>query len=173
MSEPFLGQIIPVAFSFAPTGWATCDGQLLPISQATALFSLLGTQYGGDGRSTFALPDLRGRVAIGYAQGPGLQPYSIGDADGSSTITLVDDNNAQHTHTPVSVTAGRGFDAVSDPVGNYLADATTDYAPANSVLNSKLAAVQPTGGSQPHNNMMPYLAVTWIICLNGIYPARN
>jgi microcystin-dependent protein len=173
MSNPFVGQIIPVGFNFAPVGWATCDGQLLPISQNTALFSLLGTMYGGDGRTTFGLPDLRGRVAIGMGQGPGLSNYVQGQAAGEASVTLVDSQNPIHTHTPVSITAGRGFSPVSNPVGNLLADGVSDYAPASSSLNAKLAAVGTAGGGQPHNNMMPYLVVTWIIALQGVFPPRQ
>ena len=171
--EPFVGQIITVGFNFAPKGWATCDGQLMNISQNTALFSLLGTTYGGDGRTTFALPNLQGSVPIGFGQGPGLANYIQGESSGSSSVTLVDSQNPIHTHTPVSITAGRGFTGVGNPVGNFLADATTDYAPPNSTLNAKLAAVNPAGGGQPHNNLMPYLVVNWIIALNGIFPARS
>ena len=172
MSEPFVGQIIPVGFNFAPKGWATCDGQLLPISQNTALFSLLGTQYGGDGKSTFALPNLQGSIAVGFGQGPGLSDYFQGETGGSTTCTLIVPEMPQHTHTPISNT-GRGLAPSTNPVNNVLLDATTDYAPAASNLNAQLGPLALTGSSQPHNNMMPYLTVLWVIALQGVFPARQ
>lgn len=172
MSEPFVGMIIPVGFNFPPKGWATCDGQLLPLSQNTALFSLLGTQYGGDGRSTFALPNLQGSIAIGAGQGPGLSNYAQGDLSGSATYTLMTSEISPHTHTPGS-NSGRGVVASPAPVGNLLVDGSTTYAPGSSTLNAQLGPLSAAGNSVPHNNMMPYLTVLWIIALQGIFPSRS
>ncbi len=172
MAEPFLGQLLLVPYNFAPRAWAFCQGQLLPISQNTALFSLLGTTYGGDGKTTFALPNLQGAIPIGAGQGPGLQLYDLGENGGASSITLTRAENPQHNHTPFSV-SGRGFAPSSSPVNNALADGATDYAPANSTLNAQLAALPIAGGSQPHNNMMPYLTLNWIIAMQGIFPPRS
>lgn len=172
MSQPFLGMIIPVGFNFAPTGWATCDGRLMSVSQNTALFSLLGTQYGGDGRTTFGLPNLQGSIAIGAGQGPGLTDYSQGDTGGSSTYTLMTSEMPQHTHTPGS-NSGRGVVNSPSPAGNVLVDGSTDYAAASSTLNAQLGPLSAAGNSLPHNNMMPYLTVLWIIALQGLFPSRS
>jgi microcystin-dependent protein len=172
--DPYVGQVMLVGFNFAPKGWAFAAGQLLPLSQNTALFSLLGTYYGGDGRSTFALPNLQGSVAIGQGQSPGLSPYSIGESGGTGTVTLLSSTVPPHTHG--LQTAG-GKPNQNSPVANAVADAketgnlfATSATPVSAMYGS---AVSFYGGSQPHNNMMPYLALNWVIALVGVYPPRN
>jgi len=155
-------------FNFAPRGWARCDGQLLPIAQNTALFSLLGTTYGGDGRTTFALPDLRGRVPIHPGNGPGLSPYQQGQRGGTENVTLIAQQIPAHSHSqPCSSddpNAGSPVDNVPAAVANPI------YATA---ANAAMAATGPVGGSQPHTNIQPYLAVYFCIALQGIFPSRN
>jgi microcystin-dependent protein len=176
MAQPFLGQILLVGFNFAPVGWALCDGQLLPISQNTALFSLLGTQYGGDGRSTFGLPDLRSRVPIGMGQGNGLSPYTIGEMTGVESVTLQATQMPQHNHLINATNAAGG---VQTPANNFLAAGTAGGRPADiysagpSQGTLSPNAVSFTGGSQPHNNIQPVLAMNYIIALQGIFPSRN
>lgn len=173
MSEPFVGEIRLFAGNFAPQNWAFCDGQLLAVSSNDALFSLLGTMYGGDGRTTFGLPDLRGRVPIHAGQGPGLTPRSVGQAGGSEQVTLSPANLPSHTHPP------HGADDTSvttDPAGRVLGHPTTNTyrAPYGGPATGMAAAsVGPTGGSQPHDNVAPSLVLNFIICLYGIYPSRQ
>lgn len=178
--EPFLGQIMMVGFNFAPRGWAFCNGQLLAISQNTALFSLLGTTYGGDGRTTFALPDLRGRCAVGMGQGPGLSNYSQGEMGGQENVTLIQTQMPTHTHT---LGASSSVGAVSDPSGAVIANnqvtiergktvpaSAFNPGPANATMNPQ--AISPAGGNQPHENRQPYIAMNYIIALEGIFPPR-
>jgi microcystin-dependent protein len=168
--ENYLGEIRPVAFNFAPRGWALCQGQILPINQNTALFSLLGTTYGGNGQTTFALPDLRGRVALGEGQGPGLQNYDLGQVAGTEAVSLVTSQLPAHGHpvmgtiTPASTVSPAGrFPAVTPRrvYGTQAADTT--FA---------ADTVRLTGGSQPHNNQAPFLVINYIIALVGDYPPR-
>ena len=166
MSEPFLGQLLLVPYNFAPQGWAFCQGQILPISQNTALFSLLGTMYGGNGQTTFALPDLRGRVALSTGTGPGLSNYDLGQVGGTETVSLTQNQIAAHQHTiggtNSAATGARPGGNVNAQGGSY--SATSD------------AAMQPTGisgGSQPHTNVQPFLGLNYCIALEGIYPSRN
>jgi microcystin-dependent protein len=170
--EPFLGSLLLVPYNFAPSGWALCHGQLLPISQNTALFSLLGTTYGGDGVTTFALPDLRGRVPISSGQGPGLQNYNLGQAGGAESATLGVNQLPSHNHS-VNTVSGPGTSP--HPANELLASSTSGsvYAPAkpNSTLNAN--AVSHTGGGQPVSIRSPYLTLNWIIALQGIYPSQN
>ena len=174
--ETFLGSLLLVPYNFAPLGWALCNGQLLPISQNTALFSLLGTTYGGDGVSTFALPDLRGRVPISSGQGPGMQPYALGQAGGSETTTLSANQMPVHNHA-INTVSGAG--STSNPANQYLADSpggtVTSGLYSSSTPNSKLnaAAITQAGGSQPIDNRSPYLTLNWIIALQGIFPSRS
>jgi microcystin-dependent protein len=179
MSAPFLGEIRAFGFNFAPKGWAMCNGQLLSIAQNTALFSLLGTVYGGNGVSTFALPDLRGRASVNQGQGPGLTNYTIGTALGTETVTLNTNQIPQHNHLWA---ANNGASDAPSPLGNFLAPAkipTTNtpvptYAPfggATVPLATNMLA--NTGGNQAHQNMQPYLVVTYGIALSGIFPSRN
>ncbi len=164
MAEPFLGEIRLVAFSFAPQGWALCNGQLLPIMQNQALYALLGTAYGGDGQRTFALPDLRGRAPVHIGNG-----ITWGEVNGEEAHTLTVAEMPAHAHTAVG---GDAADATS-PVNNYWAT-TPDNAYGNSP-NGQMhpSAIQSTGGGQAHENMQPYLVLNFIIALQGIFPSRN
>ncbi|WP_205601703.1 phage tail protein [Sphingobacterium sp. xlx-130] len=178
--EPFIGQIQLFGFNFAPRGWAQCNGQILSIAQNTALFSLIGTYYGGNGQTTFALPDLRGRVAIGQGQGPGLSPYTMGEMAGFEHVTLLSTQMPMHTH-PLMVSNATGTTDVAN--GNYLANGAVTIARGNTVsanvygtspggqLNPATVSIQ--GGSQPHENRSPYLTLNYCIALVGIFPSRN
>ena len=171
MSEPFVGEIRTFAGNFAPVGWAFCYGQLIPISQNTALFSLLGTTYGGDGRTNFALPDLRGRAPMHAGSGPGLTPRSLGESGGAETVTVTPAQAPAHSH---AFRASSGGANSADPSGNVLANAGAKalYAAGAADTPMSAGAVAPAGGEQPHNNLMPYLAVSFIIALQGIFPSR-
>lgn len=173
MSDQYLGEIRMVGFNFAPQGWALCNGQLLSISQNTALFSLLGTYYGGDGVTTFALPNLQSRVAIHQGQGQGLSPYVLGQNGGTENVTLTQQQMPQHNHT-IGTFGGPGN--TTHPPGTVMASGTSDKvytssSPDGSTLNP--GAVSQAGGSQPHSNIQPYLCITFVIALQGIYPSRN
>jgi len=177
MAEPFIGQILLVGFNFAPQGWALCNGQLLSISQNAALFSLLGTFYGGDGISTFGLPDLRGRAPVHQGQGPGLSNYVIGEVTGAESVTLLSNQMPQHNHF---VNAVNSPGNAGSPSGALLAETATRGAVSgdtysSSPTNTTLApnAVSLTGGSQPHNNIQPVLVMNYIIALTGIFPSRG
>jgi len=174
MSSPFVGQLMLVPFNFNPRGWAFCQGQLLAISQNTALFSLLGTSYGGDGKSTYALPNLQGRVPVGFGQGPGLSDYVLGQSAGEDTVTLLNNEMPQHTHAPLADGGPGGTDSPVNGTPARLIGGTP-YAPSNSSLNQQMntSVVQPAGSSLPHNNLMPYLTLNWIIALQGVFPSRN
>jgi microcystin-dependent protein len=171
MADPFVAEIRIFPFNFAPKGWAWCDGQLMPISQNTALFSLLGTTYGGDGKSTFALPDMQGNAPMHPGQGPGLSLHDLGEMAGSETVTLLQSEIPAHTH------AARGSTDDDDstiPVGNSYGQLTVAYAPAASPLASMSPqALAPAGGDQPHNNLMPYLTLYFNIALQGVFPPRT
>jgi len=175
MSDPFVAEIRILGFNFAPKGWAFCNGQILPLSQNTALFSLLGTTYGGDGRSNFALPNLQGMSPLQQGQGPGLSLY---ESSGSSTVTLLQNELPVHSHAINCVDGGRLKGQIGDPTNSILVK--TSGTPANAynsggALNQQmnLNMVAPVGGSQPHNNMMPYLTLNFCIALQGIFPARS
>jgi microcystin-dependent protein len=177
MAEPFLGQIQIVGFNFAPRGWLTCDGQLLAISQFTALFSLLGVNYGGDGRTTFGLPDLRGRIPMSFGNGPGLTPREIGEKAGTETVQLVAGNLASHTHgTNTNCQPASGNS--TDPTGRiWSKDAgvqTGTYANAasNASMNPASVTVGSAGGTSPHSNIQPSLALNFVIATQGIFPNR-
>lgn len=167
--EPFLGQIIMFAGNFAPRGWAFCDGTLLSIAQNTALFSLLGTTYGGDGITTFALPDLRGRVALHPGQGPGLSDYALGAKGGSESTTLTTNNLPAHTHPLLATSTGQTDDS---PAGNVLAQADI-YGPGPGNVTLATSAVGATGEGQPVANLQPYTCITAIIAVEGVYPSRS
>jgi len=169
MSEPFIGSIILFAGNFAPRGYAFCDGQLLPISQNTAIFSILGTTYGGNGQTTFALPDLRGRVPVHVGAGPGLSPVVLGETSGAETITLTQGQMPQHNHM---VAASNGAATGSRPANNFPANGGA-YAATSDGTTMNVAMVQNAGGSQPHENRQPYLGLSFIIALQGIFPSRN
>jgi microcystin-dependent protein len=175
MSEPFLGQLSLVGFNFAPVGWALAQGQILPISQYSALFSLLGTYYGGNGTSNFALPNLQNSVAVGFGQLSGGSNYDIGQQSGEQTVTLLASETPLHTHTAsakslVKATVGQG------PANSTFAEMTPNNAyttTTTGLTQMNSAAVSTFGGSQPHNNMMPYLGMYWIIAMQGVFPARS
>jgi microcystin-dependent protein len=173
MANPFLAEIRVFAFGFAPRGWATCSGQILPISQNTALFSLLGTTYGGDGRSNFALPNLNGRVPMHPGQGPGLQPRYLGEQTGEPAVTLLEAEIPSHNHR-VAARTGRGKNKNTPEPGIALADSQGNFAfgPVEKEVNTNPTTLKPNGGGLPHNNMMPYLALNYCIALQGVYPQR-
>jgi len=168
MSEPFLGQIILVGFNFAPQGWALCNGQILSIAQNTALFSLLGTTYGGNGQTTFGLPDLRGRVPVSAGQGPGLSNYDLGEVAGQETVTLNVTQMPAHIHG----LAGVQTDPSTQKPGNaYLANGNAYSASTPDAVMGQ-QSIQPTGNNLPHENRPPYLTLNYCIALNGLYPTR-
>ncbi len=170
-AEPFLGEICLYPYNFAPRGWAFCNGQILSIAQNTALFSLLGTTYGGNGQTTFALPDLRGRVAVSSGQGPGLSQYDLGEVTGSETITLNQQQIPIHQHTVAAI----DDDATTGiPTNNLLANiGAKGYSnkPANTQMNPTM--IGGGGGNQPHPNIQPLLTLNYCIALEGIFPSRN
>ena len=173
MDQPFLAAIFLFAATFAPRGYAFCNGQLLSIAQNTALFSLIGTTYGGNGTTTFGLPDFRGRVPIHAGQGPGLSNYIQGEMSGSENTTLLVTNLPQHNH-PLVATSEAG--STSDPTGAYLGNTGAldrEYNTSGTLVNMHPGAVGISGGSQPFNNLQPYLVVNFIIALEGIFPSRN
>lgn len=172
MSEPFIGMIATFGFNFAPRGWAMCNGQLLPIAQNTALFSLLGTTYGGNGQTTFALPDLRGRVPIHFGQGPGLSNYDLGQVGGTETNTLTVNQMPAHSH-PATLHASTQPANDTLPTGNYLADGGAYQSATNTQMNAGAVTNGNSGGNQPTPNIQPYLAINTCIALEGIFPSRN
>lgn len=168
MSDPLLGSIILFAGNFAPRGYALCQGQILPISQNTALFSILGTTYGGNGQTTFALPDLRGRAPVGPGQGPGLSDYQLGEQSGVESVTLTVNQLPGHNHP---LRASSGEQTTDRPTsGGGLARGGA-YISSGDTSDVSIAPI--AGGSQPHENRSPYLAVNYIIALQGIFPSRN
>ena len=172
MADPFVAEIRIFPFNFAPTGWALCDGQLLPLSQNTALFSLLGTTYGGDGKSNFAWPNLQGSVPLHPGQGPGLSDYFLGETGGTDTVTLIASEMPLHSHNHIASQAdalqqGPGGSQVATGIG------IGAFAPPGPLTALASQALQPAGGSQPHNNMQPYLTVTFCIALQGVFPPRS
>jgi microcystin-dependent protein len=177
MADPFVAEIRIFPFNFAPKGWAFCDGQLLPLSQNTALFALLGTTYGGNGKSTFALPDLQGRAPMHPGQGPGLSLHDLGETGGSETVMLLESEIPVHAHT--IMTAGNPPPAnagTPDPsVALARSSGTTAYqaAPFSNLGAMDPSVISPTGGDQPHNNMMPYLTFNFCIALQGVFPPRG
>lgn len=164
MAEPFLSEIRLMSFNFAPKGWALCNGQTLPINQNQALFSLLGTVYGGNGQTTFALPDLQGRVSVHDGDG-----FVLGQRGGEEVHTITQQEFPTHNHFVSVVNAN----ANAGPSGNYFAAANQLYQPAPANTNLAPNSVTNTGGSQPHQNQQPYLCVTFAIALQGIFPSQN
>jgi microcystin-dependent protein len=171
-AEPFLGQIAIVPYNFAPIGWAFCQGQLLSIAQNTALFSLLGTTYGGDGRSTFGLPDLRGRVPVGQGQGPGLSVIELGQVGGAESVTLTVAQLPAHSHPLMASTLEA---AVVSPTGSVLGSKARVplYSGASDLTTMAPASIGETGGNQPVPVRDPYLGLNYIIALQGIFPSRG
>ncbi len=172
MADPFVAEIRIFPFNFAPKGWAFCNGQPLPISQNTALFSLLGTTYGGDGQSTFALPDLQGRAPMHPGQGPGLSLQLLGESSGSETETLLQSEMPAHSHA-LSTFNDVGEDRIPGPT-EAMARSTGGslYAAAGALVSLAPGALPPAGGSLPHNNLMPYLTLNFNIALQGVFPPR-
>lgn len=172
MSDPFIGEIRMFAGNFAPRGWAFCNGQLMPISQNTALFSLLGTTYGGDGRSTFALPDLRGRVPLHAGQGSGLSDYPLGSRGGSEQVALTTAQLPAHSH---ALLASDAEASQRNPTNHALAtpEEALIYSAAEPTAVMAKDAIAPTGSGQPHENRPPYLAVNYIIALFDLFPSRS
>jgi len=171
MANPFLGEIRMFGGNFAPARWALCNGQILPISQNTALFSLLGTQFGGNGTTTFALPNLQSRSPMHQGQGPGLSDRVMGEEAGTENVTLLSTMMPAHTHQVKAVgSAGTS----TSPVGNSWASSTTrPYSNQAPTTAMALGTLSPAGGNQPHDNLQPYLVITFIIALQGVFPARN
>jgi len=173
VTDQFVAEVRIVGFQFAPTGWATCDGQLLPISQNTALFSLLGTFYGGNGQSTFALPNVQGDTVLGTGQGPGLSDRFLGESSGTTDVTLLDSEMPIHTHaiqaqaTPATLGTGTANSVFARSVGGNA------YKGGTANTNLAFQALAPAGGSLPHNNMMPTLTLLYIIAMQGIFPPRT
>jgi microcystin-dependent protein len=173
MSDPFLAEVRIVGFNFPPSGWAECNGQLMPLSQNTALFALLGTMYGGDGKSTFALPDMKGNACVHHGQGVGLSQRFIGEIGGAETVTLLTSEIPVHTHamnaqaTPSSTGTPSANVTLARSAGGSAYRAAG--GPTGTMAPQELA---PQGGSLPHNNLMPYLVMRYIICLQGVFPAR-
>lgn len=175
MADPFVAEIRIFPFNFAPRGWAFCDGQLLPLSQNTALFSLLGTTYGGNGKSNFALPDLQGRAPMQPGQGPGLSLHDLGETGGSDSVTLLESEIPSHNH---------GMQASSDPADNNVPNGNMLARPIGRGVNlysTELGttvtmspqALSPSGGDQPHNNLQPYLTFNFCIAMQGVFPPRG
>lgn len=170
MAQPYVGEIRMFAGNFAPAGWMFCEGQLLPISENETLFQLIGTTYGGDGQSTFALPDMRGRLPVHWGTAPGLQAYTIAQSSGVEEVTLTTQQIPVHNHPLV---VSNNVAGQTNPQGNLLAQSTQATLYISDQPNVPMAAyvVGPTGGSQPHTNMQPYLCVDFIISLFGIFPS--
>src|SRR5215469_13968853 len=176
MSNPFLAEIRIFTGNFAPKGWALCDGQLMPLSQNTALFSLLGTTYGGDGKSNFALPNLQGCAPMQAGQGPGLSLRDLGETAGEQTVTLLQTEMPAHSHGAQA----SGSPSATEPTNNAWASGTkftgvNVYAPSDPANNQQMNpfALTISGGNLPHNNMQPFLGLTFIIALQGVFPARS
>lgn len=169
MAQPYVGEIRMFGGNFAPAGWMFCAGQIVAISENETLFQLIGTTYGGDGQTTFALPDLRGRVPVHQGQGPGLSNYVLAQTGGVETVTLTTNQIPAHTHTPNASNTG-GSD---NPANNFWGNTTTGkpYSAAPPAVQMNVGTITPTGGSQPHENMIPFLCVSYIISLFGIFPS--
>ncbi len=171
-ATPYVGQIMAFGGNFAPQGWALCDGSLLPISQYDVLFSLIGTTYGGDGQTTFALPDLRSRVPLHQGQGSGLSNYVLGQSGGAEAVTLTVGQLPQHSH-PAMANSGGGTG--SSPSGAVWAGSPTNIYTAGAAANAAMAAtsISASGGSQPHDNMLPFVTLNFCIAFEGIYPSQS
>lgn len=170
MADPFVAEIRIFPFNFAPMGWAWCDGQLMPLAQNTAIFSLLGTTYGGNGKSNFALPDIRGRAVMHPGQGPGLSLHNLGETGGSETVSLLESEIPAHSHALRASIDGATDDT---PQGNILANTSATgniYTSIASLASMSDVSLAPAGGDQPHNNLQPYLTFYFCIALQGVFP---
>jgi microcystin-dependent protein len=170
MGSPYVGEIRVFAGNFAPVGWALCNGAVIPISENDALFNLIGTTYGGDGQTTFALPNLQSRLPMHMGTGPGLSPRTIGEAGGSELVTLITSQIPSHSHAPQAVSGSGNQSTPQNGVWAGAADARYSTSAPSLAMNSALIA--NTGGSQPHDNLMPFLTVNFIISLFGIFPSQ-
>jgi len=174
MADPFVAEIRIVGFNFAPKGWAFCNGQIMPISQNTALFSLLGTTYGGDGKSNFALPNMQGCAPLQQGQGPGLSLRDLGESGGEANVTLLQTEIPSHSHFAMAAAGGGQASPTGNTWGGSLkGHEVAMYAPASNLTQMSPFALSITGGNLPHNNMPPYLVVNFIIALQGVFPARS
>lgn len=173
MSEPFVGEIRQFTYSFAPRGWAYCDGQLLPIASNTALFSILGTTYGGDGRSTFAVPDLKGRVPMGQGRGPGLTDRRLGQKVGVETVTLTTSQIPSHTHQLFGSNNAGDTDVPTNMYAGRVGLKKLYAAESVNKIKMDPNALKNAGGNQPHENRQPFLSISFCIALVGLYPSRN
>jgi microcystin-dependent protein len=171
--DPFVAEIRIFPFNFAPKGWAFCDGQILPLSQNTALFSLLGTTYGGDGKSNFALPNLQGSAPMHYGQGPGLSLHDIGEMNGSETVSLLETEIPAHSHSLRADLVDLGDTNLVSPTASLAQSGGGSLYQAASNTTLSAQAVSPAGGDMPHNNMMPYLTLNFCIALQGVFPPRG
>jgi len=175
MADPFVAEIRIFPFNFAPKGWAWCDGQLLPLSQNTALFSLLGTTYGGDGKSNFALPDMQGNAPMHPGQGPGLSLHDLGETGGTETVTLLESEIPVHSHA-MKATVENGTQGTLAPnitLATSIAGSLYQSNTNSNLVTMNPQAISPAGGDQPHNNMMPYLTLYFNIALQGVFPPRT
>lgn len=173
MADPFVAEIRIFPFNFAPRGWAWCDGQLLPLSQNTALFSLLGTTYGGNGKSNFALPDLQGRAPMQPGQGPGLSLHDLGETGGSETVTLLESEIPAHSHQMRANVLDAGDTSVISPNASLALSSGGTFYQDTPNTTAAMEALAPAGGDQPHNNLMPYLTFYFCIALQGVFPPRG
>jgi microcystin-dependent protein len=174
MANPFLAEIRIFPFNFAPKGWAFCDGQVMSISQNTALFSLLGTTYGGDGKSNFALPDMQGNAPMHPGQGPGLSLHDLGEMSGSDTVTLLESEMPAHSH-PLTAAVNAALIKLPGPTVSLARskNATVYQDTPGNLVSLNDNTIAPAGGDQPHNNLMPYLTLNFCIALQGVYPPRT
>jgi microcystin-dependent protein len=173
MADPFVAEVRIFGFNFAPKGWAFCNGQLMPLSQNTALFSLLGTTYGGDGKSTFALPDMQGNAPMHPGQGPGLSLHDLGETSGSETVSLLESEIPAHAHTLRASSDDGDLAAPNQTRSLARSSGGFAYAPAQNLTQMAWQALAPAGGDMPHNNMQPYLTLNFCIALQGVFPPRG
>jgi microcystin-dependent protein len=175
MSQPFIGQVIAVGFNFAPVGWALCNGQLLSISEYQALYTLIGTTYGGDGVNTFGLPNLQGHAALSQGTGAGLPTYVLGEVSGSESVTLTASQIGNHPHTlnASAQTGGTTTPGSTVALGQNPQPAVNAYSTSAPTTSLAQSSIGPSGGSQPHENRQPYLTINYIIALYGVYPSQG
>ncbi len=173
MTNPFVAEMRIFPFNFPPTGWAFCNGQILPISQNTALFSLLGTTYGGDGKSNFALPNMQGRAPMQPGQGPGLSLHDLGEEGGEATVTLLESEIPSHNHKVMAESQDPADTIIPSPSTAIARSSGGGLYQATNNVQMSGSTIAPVGGNQPHNNMMPYLALNFCIALQGVYPPRT